>query len=63
MALDAISAETFAESGERILGSESGTAKGFDERTTKRLELLEVFLAGEKAGVCECHRQGANYTN
>ena len=61
-ALDAIGAETLAESGERIFGSESGTANGFSERPAKRFQLWEVFLAYENVGVGEfSHQQKANY--
>jgi hypothetical protein len=65
VALDAIGAETLAESGERILKSESGTAKCFSERTAKQFQLLEVFLARENAGVGKfSHQQEeANYAN
>ena len=64
MALDAIGAETLTESSERILGSESGTTKGFSERTAKRFQFLEMFLARENAGVAELsHQQEANCVN
>jgi hypothetical protein len=49
-ALDAIGAETLAESGKRILGSESGPAQGFSERTAKQFQLLEMFLTCENVG-------------